>query len=312
MKKAILAITLTAALISCKKEKTAEFTKTDVTGTSIVRGNVSKNVITPNGSGGYQNSALIPAQGVNVSIKINKNSLYPNSSAQGADVYSGKTDKDGNYAIEVKSNATGVTAMITIDGFTGTLDTIVNSVTKKGLQATYVGISVNRTVYMGQNIQIDYTFMGSNVSSNPNNILNIGSAVVTGSVGINMLKKVMTGTMVTLTTTNIAVPAGHKVYLNFSNDPHTLGTKMYETTTDGNGYYKFDLTTVAPGTTGFNQNATLWIADYETTRDTIEVNNSVKTGRMGVFQMQTQNQSGVYNNSIKNANHFLYSNFIPN
>ena len=50
--------------------------------------------------------------------------------------YTGTTDANGNYAINVKSNSQGVAAMITIDGFTGTQDTIINNVTKTGLYAT--------------------------------------------------------------------------------------------------------------------------------------------------------------------------------
>src|SRR4051812_10659748 len=139
MKKLIILVSVTALLYGCKKDSTENFYATDVTGTTIVRGNVSKNIITPNGSGGYTNTSLIPASGINVGIKINKSALYPNSNAQGADVYSGTTDNNGNYAITVKSNATGVAAMITIDGFAGTLDTLVNGTKRTGLYTTYTG-----------------------------------------------------------------------------------------------------------------------------------------------------------------------------
>jgi hypothetical protein len=312
MKNKIIAITLITVLISCKKKNDDNsFTATDVTGTSVVMGNVNKNVITPDGSGGYLNTAMIPAAGVNVSIKVNKSDLYPNSTAQGAEVYSGATDSKGNYAITVRSNANGVPAMITIDGFTGTQDTIVNGNTRTGLFTSYTGTNVTMTLYMGQNVKLDYSFMGTNVTSNPNTVLQIGTAKVTGSVGVTMLKEVTAGTLVTLTSTNIALD-NQKVYLSLNKDPSTLATRIYETTTNASGYYTFDLTTVAAGTAGFSQNATIWVNDREGTLDTLKINNTWKTGRAGVFQKETLTENGIYNNSIRNAKHFLYNNFVPN
>jgi hypothetical protein len=309
MKKSILALSLTVILFSCKKDKTNEFTSTDVTGSTVVMGTVSKNVITPNGSGNWTNATRVPVAGINVSIKVNKNSLYPNSSAQGADVYTGVTDSTGNYRISVKSNATGVSAQITIDGFTGTQDTIINGNVRKGLYSTYAGTNQNRTLYMGQNVTFNHDFFATTVSSNPNTVLSIGAAKITGSVGINFFKEVTTGTVVSITTTNVPL-ASQKVYLTFNKDPNTLATKSYEVITDANGFYSFDISTVASGTSGFNQNATIWINDYAATRDTIKANNTVKTGAKGVFQMETLFQNGVYNNNIRNANNFSYNSFV--
>jgi hypothetical protein len=309
MKKTILAITIsTLAFAACKKEKTNDFTPTDVTGTTLVKGTLSKNIITPNGFGSWTNGSRVPVSGVNVSIKVNKNSLYPNSNAQGADVYTGTTDNSGNYSISVKTNANGVNAQITIDGFTGTMDTVVNGVTKTGFYSNYAGTNQNRTLFMGQNAQFDHNFFGNQVTTNPNSNLRIGNAIFTGSVGVNIVKEVATGTLITLTTTNVPV-SGRTVYLNFSNDPTTLATKSYTTTTGVDGYYSFNLATVASNTGGFNQNAVVWVADYATTRDTIKANNTLKTGRLGVYSMQTINDFGIYNNHIRNANHFVYSAF---
>lgn len=87
MKKSILFLALITLIASCKKEEEpAAFTPTDLTGNMVLKGNVSKNVVTPNGTGGWNTNGRIPANGVNVSVKVNKNSLYPNSTAQGADV----------------------------------------------------------------------------------------------------------------------------------------------------------------------------------------------------------------------------------
>ncbi|WP_317896804.1 hypothetical protein [Aurantibacillus circumpalustris] len=308
MKKSILALSLTVILFSCKKDEPKEFTATDVTGTTLVKGTITKNIITPNGSGNWTNGSRIPVKGINVSIKVNKNSLYPNSTAQGADVYSATTDSTGNYQISVKSNATGVSAQITIDGYSGTLDTLINGVTKRGFYSTFAGTNQNRTLFMGQNSVFNYDFFANNVSSNPNTI-KIGSATITGSVAVNLFKQVLTGTVVSITTTNVPL-ASHKVYLTFDKDPSTLANKSYETTTDANGNYSFNVATVPSGTSGFNQNATIWVADYAATRDTIMSNSTVKPGKMGVFQMQTLNQNGVFNSNIRNANHFSYNSFI--
>jgi hypothetical protein len=312
MKKLIILLSASALVFSCKKDKTNSFTQTDVSGTTVLKGNLSKNIITPNGSGSWTNGTRIPAPGVNVSVKVNKSSLYPNSTAQGADVYSATSDKDGNYSISVKSNATGVIAAITIDGFTGTLDTVVNGVTKTGFYSVYNGFSTNRTLLMGQNVQQDFTFNASPVITNPNTNLKIGKATITGSVGVTMIKEVASGTLITLTTTVMPL-AGQTVYLNFSNDPDMQTQKIYQTTTDANGYYTFDnVKTVPQGQAGFPQNGVIYINDYASTRDTLKANNTIKTGRAGVYTQQNLNVFNVFNNTIRNANYLTFNNFIAN
>ncbi|MBA2611769.1 MAG: hypothetical protein H0U95_07360 [Bacteroidetes bacterium] len=319
MKKSILALSITLALFSCKKkETTADFTATDVTGTSVVKGNVNKNVITPNGFGGWQNTNRVNMSGVVVTIKVNKGGaqgLYPNSTANGADVYSATTDANGNYAISVKSNATGVSALITIDGFTGTQDTIVNNVTKTGLYATYAGASVTRNLFMGQNTTFDQNFTATNVSSNPNNI-SVGTAIVTGSISMNLVRKVTTGTVITMSSTNIVVPANTTVYLSFDKDPTLLVPKVYQTTTNASGVYTFNLNTVAVGSAGFNQDATIWIADYATARDTANYNGAnfinITPGLPGVYNKVTTIQNAVYSTEIRNAVNLNYNAFTPN
>jgi len=314
----VLALSFAVVLFACKKEKTSNFTATDVTGNSVIKGNVNKNVITPNGAGGWNNTSRINTAGVNVTVKINKSGtggLYPNSTVAGADVYSATTDANGNYAITVKSNASGVSALITIDGFVGTQDTIVNNMTKTGLYATYAGTSVTRTLYMGQNSTLDYNFTATNVSSNPNNF-NVGTAVVTGSVSYSLVRKVTTGTVVAISNTSIPVPANTTVYLSFDKDPGILATKVFQTTTNAQGYYTFNLTTVPVGTPGFNQNATIWVADWSTTRDTMNFNGSTyinnTTGLPGVYNNASTINNGLYSTEIHNAVNFGFGGFTPN
>jgi hypothetical protein len=317
MKKSLLALSLTALLFSCKKETTnPEFTATDMTGTGWLSGYASKTVITPNGTGGWTNTSRVPAQGVNVTVRVAKNQLYPASNAAGADVYSGTTDANGYYKIAIKSNASGVVGNVVIDGFYATQDTVINGVKKAGLWNTWTGLSTTRNIFIGQTTNLDHTFNATNPTSNPNNI-NIGSAIVTGSVSMNFAMTTKTGTNPAVPgTTNVPVPSGTKVYLDFTMDPTILAVKKYETTTDAAGSYTFNLATVAAGTTGFPQNATIWIADYARSRDTIKIVVGTATttvpGLNGVFNNTSTTQNGVFNSEIRNAVNLNYGAFTPN
>ncbi len=328
MKKSLLALSLTALLFSCKKETTpAAFTATDLTGTGHVKGNTTKNIVTPNGGGQWLTTGRVPAAGVNVTVRVPKSGptgvgLYPNSSAQGSDVYTGVTDANGNYDIAVKANGSGVQASISIDGFTATLDTVINGAKKPGLYANYVGTANQiKSVWSGQTSWLDYQFNASNLSTNPNNIT-VGSAIVTGSVSMNYVRKAVVtttaGTTVSFTSKDIAVPAGTKVYLDLNMDPLNLTTRSYIALTDGVGGYSFNLSTVAAGTPGFNQNALIWITDFAKSRDTLTYLNGAATGTViglqGVYGNQNTSQGAVFNNEIRNAVNLNYSggSFIPN
>jgi len=311
MKKSVLLFASLAVLASCKKENSNDITPTDTTGNGTLKGTITKNIILHNGNGSYNPNALAPAANVKITVKVNKNALYPASNAAGADVYSTTTDAKGFYSLDIKTNANGVNALVTIEGYSGTMDTIINGQTRSGLLTNYFGTQQNRQVYIGQSTQFDYQLSSSTIGSNPNYIYQIGTGIVTGSVAVNQYKQVQTGTLVTLTSTNIPL-ANHKVYLTFNKDPQTLATKYYEATTDGNGVYSFNISTVMSGTSGFNQNATVWVADYSTTQDTITPTNTVKTGKAGVFQSISYGVNGIYNNSVKNANNFVYNNFVQN
>ena len=318
MKKSLLALTLlTAVFFSCKKETTTDFTKTDVTGFTTVKGTCTKNVITPNGSGGWMSSSRIPAAGVSVQFKVNKNQLYPASIAQGADVYSATSDAQGNWAVSVKTNANGVNAYMTLAGFNGTQDTIINGVTKTGLYANYFGSSANLNLVMGTTYEFGvYNFNASNLTSNPNNIM-IGSAALSGSISMNQALKVTTGTVITTGgSTNVAVPAGITVYMTLDKDPTLLAPKMYTTTTTAGGRYSFTFPTVASGTAGFAQNGTIWVADYAATRDTFQIlngnNSSLITGPTGVYGNNSTNENALYNNENRNATNFSFGGFTQN
>ena len=160
---------------------------------------------------------------------------------------------------------------------------------------------------MGQSTQVNHSFTATNVSTNPNTIV-IGSAVITGSVGMRIIKEF---TLNNFGPFIVPVPAGRVVYLNFKNDPTLLAAKMYTTTTDASGYYTFNVATVSQTAPGFNQTADLWVNDFATTRDTLKLS-GLKTGPAGVFQEDNTSQFNVFNNTIKNATHLTYTSFIAN
>jgi hypothetical protein len=277
----------------------------------VLKGNLSRNYIVPNGTGSWSTGGKRPASGISIVVKVNKSELYQSSSLQGADLYYGKSDSLGNYAITVRTNAAGVNADISFDGFNSTLDTLVNGQLRKGYYASFQGSNVSKNLAMGQNLQMDYNYIGSPVISGSSNNLKTGTAIVTGFVYANNIKQVQTGTVVTLTSVNFGV-SNRKVYLNFSNDPVTYTTRAYETTTDGNGAYTFTLNTVEQGTQGYNQTANIWVNDYATTRDTVKANNSISVGKGGVFQKVITTQNSLYNGTIRNAVNLTYISFIPN
>jgi hypothetical protein len=208
---------------------------------------------------------------------------------------------------------------MTLNGFNSTLDTLINGVTKTGLYANFFGSSTTASLFMGTTWDWGvYTFVGTNLTSNPNNIV-IGSAIVSGSVSLrHVLKTVVTGTAASVAfgSTNTAIPSGVPVYMILNQDPTTLAPKLYQTTTDANGRYSFTFPTVAAGTSGFVQNGTIWVADYAASKDTVQIINAgsptIITGVPGVFGSVNTTQNALYNNVIRNATNLALNGFTPN
>jgi len=321
MKKSILLLTLvTAAFFSCKKKTTAtDFTATDVTGTTTVQGVCTKNIVTPNGSGGWTTANKVPATNVLVQMKVNKNQLYPNSIAQGADVYSATTGTNGAWSMSVKSTANGVNGYMTIAGFNATQDTLINGNVKAGLWANYFGTSMNVTLFMGTTYDAGtYNFAASNLNTNPNNIM-IGTALVSGTVGLqHWLKTVVTGTAASTSFGSTVTPiqAGTTVYMSFDMDPTLMAPKMYTATTNSSGGYTISVNTVAMGTSGFNQDATIWVADHAGTKDSIQTINggagTVIFSKPGVHGNASTAANALYNNEIRNNAHITLTTFTAN
>lgn len=310
MKKGFIFTSVTAALLfiaACKKEEVNEIpAPTDLTGEAIITGVVTKPVITSNGAGGWT-SGIVPAENCAVAVTVAKSSLYPNSSALGANTYTQLTDNNGVFRIKIKSNAGGVLARVTIEGYTGTLDTVINARVKKGNACIYTGVQSNVSVAVGQSAAVNWLL--STTSFLQPNALKTGTAAISGSLGITYFKEVVVGSNTLTIPVIVPYPAGHKIYLKLQNDPVTQAPMLYSTTTDGNSAYSFAITTVENGTTGFVQDATIWAEDLYASQDTIKLNGSVKKGLNGVFQKVSRNESGIFLNDIRNARHLTYSSF---
>ncbi len=309
MKKAILAIGLTAVLFSCKKREENEFTATDNTGTTVIAGTVTKQMLTltPNFGNPSINDLYVPAEGVNVTVRVKKygnNGLYPAVSEtqrpDGYDSYTATTDANGRYSITVKSNGLGVQAIVSTNEFTGTKDTIMGTVVKTGLLSKYDATSQSLIVAKGVNVDYSREVDGNTLVGAPN-VINAGTAIITGTVGIGYIKK---RTGFTLDTTLALV--GATVYFEYDRDPVTLQKKTYTATTDATGKYTFTVATPNQNVSGFNQQGKLWINDRAATLDTFTVANSRVTGRSGVYFGDNYTIGGVYSTAIRNANHIGY------
>ena len=348
MKKSLLALTLTAALFSCKKDiEQKTITATDNSGNGFIKGQLMKTIITPNGNGAWTNNTKVPAAGVNITARVatnGGNGIYPSSNYNSTEVFSGTTDANGWYNIAVKSNGTsnGVQAQVFVEGFNGTQDTLINGTTKVGRLCNYFGQSTFTQVYKGQtafpwNNTFTWSFNNGNMTvvtdiNNPT-ANNLGTAIVTGSVNMSFVRQsitVVSGTpqAAVYSNTNVPVPDGTKVYCTLTNDPLTLSPKVYQVSTTA-GTYTFNLNTVNAGTPGFNQNSTIWVSDLVKSRDTVKVTVVMTgttfvssstaapvAGETGVYDASGlgQNHNSLFSNENRNSINFTYAagNFQPN
>lgn len=294
MKNTFLLIGLTAVLFSCKKKEDNTFEATDMTGSTVVEGTATKQI------GGN----TTPISGAVVTVKI-KNSgtggLYPGSSAVGSEVYSGTTDAMGRYAINVKTNGTGVSSEITFKGFSAKNDTAAAAIVYDYPTTVYTP-----TLYKGVNLTQNHTYMGTALVTPSNQ--GVGTATVSGMLyKPTWVHAAATGAA----TYSLTYPAANRmVYLEYDKDPMTLTKKIYSTTTDANGRYSFVVNTPNMGIAGFANAAKIYTTDWATTNDTVKFTGGVNTGKPGVYPGGTMNTTGVYSTVIKNAQNFGYMTFI--
>lgn len=294
MKKSLAILSLSTILFgavqfSCKKDDKKEFTATEMTGTSVVSGRLTKTL------GGN----TTPLQGGVVTIKVNNNDLYPNSNSQGSEVYTATSDANGHYAVGVKTNGNGVQAQITFKSFSSANDT-----TSSSIIYNFPGQVITKSLVKGVNIEENYNYVTS-VLVDPNNTQK-GTATVSGQVKIAKHIQLTANGVPTQTT----VPfANTVVYLEYDKDPITLTKKIYTTTTNSAGRYSFNIVTPNMGQAGFNNNARVYTADISMPYDTLKFNGTVSSAP-GVYKGVTNTYSNVYSTIIKNASDFNVMTFI--
>ena len=304
MKKSLLIIAIAAiALTGCKKKEAAnDFTATDLTGNATLKGALSKRMITPNQGFGYGN-VNVPAVGVLITVRVSNNQLYPNSpTAQGSEVYSTTSDANGNYNLSVKANGSGVSATITVSDVYGTIDTLINTFVKTGVNANFPGTVVQRQLYKGVSTDYNYNFVGNPTTAGGNNIY-IGTAIITGTCLIPKMQQ--SSVTATLFTSQMFPLPNHLVSLSFDRDPVTQVVKTYTTMSDANGVYTFNVSSTIAGI-GFNNISTLKIWDYHTTYDTVMASSTIKQGRPGVFQNAQVNVNNCTPNTYQNSKNIAY------
>jgi hypothetical protein len=297
MKKLLFVLSIAALLMACDKEEDkVEFEATDVTGTTIVSGYATKNVIISQ-NGAWVTTGVIPAEGVKVTIVVDKSELYPNANVDGSDVYTGLTDADGKYSIAVKSNADGVDATIKFETYVATLDTLFNGELKTGQAATFNGAWSYPTLMKNVPYEQSCTYIGAVIVNEPKEV-EIGIATVRGFIKENYLYyereyDTVDSVWVYNDKGTKAMPlAGMTVEMEVLKDPTTNDKRIYTTTTNSSGFYEFEIETVKTGTTGFaTQTGTIRLYDYETTQDTLKrhddyptVADQIVTGVSGVYQ----------------------------
>lgn len=320
MKKIALALSIATLFVACKKEKENTIEVTDTTGSMVLSGTVSKSIITHNANGSWTTGQTLAA-GVPVSVRVAKNQLYPGSNALGFNVYSTTTDNSGRYSLTIKTpGSSSAQAFLTIESWNGTLDTLINGTIKTGLPGVYVGFTNSYNVSSGSNQTVNHTAGFSAAATNPNPTM-LGTAQASGQVFTEWVRTTAPNatTSPVVSTTNIPVGSGVTVYLSLDKDPVTLMKKMYMTQTDAAGRYSFTgLSTVAAGTSGFSQNAEIWVADLNRTRDTLKlvgttvVATSTVTGRTGVYNNVLINANGLYSNENRNGQNINMTSFTQN
>lgn len=320
MKKIALALSIATLFVACKKEKENTVEVTDTTGSMVLSGTVSKSIITHNANGSWTTGQTLAA-GVPVTVRVAKSQLYPGSNALGFNVYTATTDNAGRYSLNIKTPGSGsAQAFLTIESWNGTLDTLINGTIKTGLPGVYIGFTSNYNVSTGSNLTQNHNAGFSPSSSNPNPTM-LGAAQASGQVFTQWIRTSAPNatTSPAVSTTNIPVGSGVTVYLSLDKDPVTLMKKMYMTQTDAAGRYSFTgLSTVAAGTSGFGQNAEIWVADLARTQDTLKlvgttvVATSTVTGRAGVYNNTLINANGLFNNENRNGQNINMTSFTQN
>ncbi|MGZ3932974.1 MAG: hypothetical protein ACXVP0_17115, partial [Bacteroidia bacterium] len=191
-------------------------------------------------------------------------------------------------------------------------DTIIGATVKPGPYNTFTGTTSTRTFVKGKDETFAFTLTGTPLVTNPTSPPAIGTAVVTGSLFINLIKQ--TGPT-TFAPAPYVLP-NYPVTLKFDKDPTTQMIRTYSAMTDANGVYTFTVQTTDISNAGLgfpNQTGTVYAPDYITTQDTIKTGNIRVTGKPGVFgNTSSAGAVGLYSTEIRNQVNTSYTMFTPN
>jgi hypothetical protein len=293
MKKTLLLLGFAVLLVaSCKKKTTtSDFKAADMTGTTTLKGNIMRTMAT----GGNA-----PAANVNISVKVDNSALYPNSpTASGSQVFTGTTDANGNYSINVKTiGGNGVPALVTINQISGLYDPVT------GQQADFAGTTTTLQLISGVTKDYNYLMVGT-----PNGTTAAtGTATIIGTLKYQYFKEAPAG-VYTLTSYTLA---NHVVMLDFDRDPTTQLVKTYTTTTDASGNFTFTVNATSAG--GYNNTAKLYVNDFSTTQDTLMLSGNTVTGKPGYYGNSSVMVPGgpINPTEIRNGIILNFGAFVPN
>ena len=307
MKKVLLSLAIIAALASCKKEDPKAFSATNTTGTTMVSGKVIQEHYMNDATG--LDSINLPKSGVKVSVTVANSELYPNSNnAKGSKTYTGTTDANGDYSISVKTNSDGVRATVVYHNYYATIDTITSTDTIMGVSGLYEGSTYNVSLTADVDYAREYSFEVSTVVGGGTVDYTIGSASVSGRLEIQKVQQDTNVIGDTIYYNDNFPLASHSITLVYDEDPTTLEERTYTTTTDAEGRYSFTVETVEAAI-GLNNDAEVFVIDFETTRDTVLINETIVTGDAGVYYNEMRNENNLESTNVRINADLLYNNF---
>lgn len=316
MKKILTVLSILSIFVACNEDLDNSFTPSDQTDTVSVNGQLEK--IAYDAAG---NQINVPHAGAIVTITVENRDLYPNSSnPTGVRTYtSAPADSNGVYSIsgiKISGQNTTTPARINFVGRTGTRDTIVfidgAKTVRTGRPVIYTDVNQSITLRADAKITNNYSRIDgtsenflSDENDSDNNLV-IGSAIVKGQLTISLIEEDTSGGITTYSLNNFNLP-NHPVKLVFDKDPKTQVERIYETVTDAEGRYTFNIETSEDG--NFNNSAELIAVDFATTQDTVLVNGTRVTGDAGVFEESTRTVNGLDPFEIRVAENLSYTNF---
>jgi len=293
MKKSLFIAVLGLAMVfsSCKKNNEPSFSAANETGTTQFTGVIVKE---------QEGGSTAPISGVVVTVDIKNSQLYPNSpTAQGSNVYSGTTDANGLFSINVVTNGNGIRARVNVANTISSYDPI------GGTQVLFQVSNDPGHLYFvaGVPVSASYTM----VPTTGTGTAVTGTATVTGTVKEQLYDYVHGPNYGG--DTLLPLP-NYTVMLNFNKDPNTQLVTAYTAVTDAKGNYTFTISTT--NAQGYPDQAQVYVNALAGTMDTIKSSGRV-IGQPGVYAAPpTITINNLTPNTISNDNYFTYNSFTAN